>query len=258
MKKTTLKFSTFLVMSFCISGLMLFSSCTEEEIKKITEQVENTPPPGPDNSIPLPNWTDAAGILVSTKVKTVQSGISVEMGVATAAFYANLGDTTFADAGTVKCETKELTKQSNQVYVFTPIQTEPLGISMSPPIDWEIGGSGSVTAFTHSVVGNFPTADSISSALTFSNTGAYTLSAGNVSNADSVIFMIAGASGAPLLKTLPGNATSCTFTAAEMATLVVGTGLVQVVPMRITEHSIAPKKYYFIRQTAVSKTVTIN
>jgi len=260
MKKITQKIATLWMMSFCISGLMLFSSCSEEEIQKITEQAENTPTPTPtpDNSIPIPNWTDAAGVLVSTKVKTVQSGIAIEMGVASAVFYANLGDSTFADAGTVKCEDKELTKQSNNAYVFVPSQTEPMGITLSPPILWDIAGSGSVGAFSQSVSGNFPTTDSISSALTFANSATYTLSVGSVSNADSVIFMIAGPSGTPLIKTLSGNATSCTFTAAEMGSLATGSGLIQVVPTRITDNTFSGKKYYFIRQTSVSKPVTIN
>lgn len=260
MKKITQRIATLWMMSFCISGLMLFSSCTEEEIQKLTEQAENTPTPtpGPDNSIPIPNWGDAAGVLVSTKVKTVQSGIAVEMGVASAVFYANLGDSTFADAGTVKCEDKELTKQSNNAYVFVPTQTEPMGITLSPPILWDIAGSGSVGAFSQSVSGSFPTTDSISSALTFANSAAYTLSVGSVSNADSVIFMVVGSSGTPLIKTISGNATSCTFTAAEMSTLPTGTGLIQVVPTRITDNTFSGKKYYFIRQTSVSKTVTIN
>lgn len=259
MKKT--KFS---LASLCMSGLLLctamgLSSCSEEEIKKLTEQANNTPAPGPntDSSIPLPDWTDASGILVTTKAKTVTSGVSIDIGLATAVFYANVGDSTFTDAGAVNVEATALTKQSNNAYVFTPSQTNAQGITFSSPISWDIAGSGSVTAFTHDLTGAYPNADSVTSSLSFDNNNPYTLTVGNVSGADSVLFMIAGSSGTPLIKYLAGNATSCTFSATEMATIPAGTGIVQAVPMRITDNTISGKKYYYIRQTSVSKTVTV-
>lgn len=247
------------LLSLCMFGL-LFSSCSQEEIDKLVEQHQNnpTPTPTPNDNIPMPSWSDAYGVLAVTKVKTVQSSISIEIGVAAAAIYANLGDTALADAGTVKVESKELTKQANNSYVFTPSQTEPTGIAFSNPISWEVSGNGSVTAFTHDLTGAYPSADSITSALTFDNNNAYTLTVASVSDADSVLFMVVGASGTPLIKYQSGTATSCTFTQAEMATIPAGTGLVQVVPMRITDNTSGGRKYYYVRQTAVSKTVTVN
>lgn len=247
------------LLSLCILGFSL-SSCSQEEIDKLVNQNQNspTPTPSPSSNIPMPNWSDAYGVLAVTKVKTVQSSVSIEVGVAAAAIYANMGDTALADAGTVKVESKELAKQSNNSYVFIPSQTEPTGIAFSNPISWEVSGNGTVTAFSHDLTGAYPNADSITSALTFDNNNAYTLTVSSVSDADSVLFMVVGASGAPLIKYLSGTSTSCTFSQAEMATIPAGTGLVQVVPMRITDNTSGGRKYYYVRQTAVSKTVTVN
>jgi hypothetical protein len=247
------------LMSLCILGLSL-SSCSQEEIDKLVSQNQNntTPTPTPSTNIPMPSWSDAFGVLAVTKVKTVQSNVSIEIGVAAAAIYANLGDSALADAGTVKVESKDLTKQANNSYVFVPSQTEPTGIAFTNPISWEVSGNGTVTAFNHDLTGAYPSADSVTSATTFDNNNAYTLTVGSVADADSVLFMIAGPSGTPLLKYLSGTSTSCTFTQAEMATIPAGTGLIQVVPMRITDNTAGGRKYYYVRQTAVSKTVTIN
>jgi hypothetical protein len=261
--KTSMKkihpFLNFGVSALCLFGLML-SSCSQEEIDKLVNQAQNNPPPSPapSNDVPVPSWSDAHGVLVTTKVKTVNSGVSLDIGVATAVFFAGAGDSAFVEAGTVKVESKELTKQSNNSYTFAPSQTEPTGIAFSNPVSWEVSGNGPVAAFSHDLTGTWPDADSVSSALTFDNNSAYTLSAANVSGADSVIFMVIGSDGKYLLKYLGGNATSCTFTQAEMANIAAGTGLVQVVPLRVTTNTSGTRKYYYVRQTSVSKTVTVN
>jgi hypothetical protein len=247
------------LMSLCILGLFL-SSCSQEEIDELVKQNQNntTPTPTPNTNFPMPSWSDAFGVLVATQVKAVQSSASITIGVAAAAIYANMGDSALADAGTVKVESKELTKQPNNSYAFIPTQNEPTGIAFTNPISWEVSGNGTVSAFSHDLTGSFPNADSVTSATTFDNNNAYTLTVGSLADADSVLFMVAGSSGTPLLKYLSGTSTSCTFTQAEMATIPAGTGLIQVVPMRITDNTAGGRKYYYVRQTAVSKTVTIN
>lgn len=249
------------LLSLCVLGTAL-TSCSQEEIDKLVNQQQNNnnnPTPTPTSgSIPLPEYADAHGVLAVTKAKTVQSGVSISVGVATAAFYTNAGDSVFADAGTVKVESKDLTKQSNNAYAFVPSTTEPTGISFTNPISWEVSGNGSVTAFNHDLTGSYPDADSVTSALTFDNNSAYTLTASGITGADSVLFMVVGSSGAYVIKYLGGSATSCTFTQAEMGTIPAGSGLVQVVPMKITSTTTGGRKYYFVRQTSVSKSVTIN
>lgn len=246
------------LISLCVLGAAL-TSCSQEEIDKlINQQQNNTTPIPPSGSIPLPEFADAHGVLAVTKAKTVQSGVSISVGVATAAFYTNAGDSVFADAGTVKVESKDLTKQSNNAYTFVPSQTEPAGISFTDPISWEVSGNGSITAFNQDLTGSYPDADSVTSALTFDNNSAYTLTATGITGADSVLFMVVGSTGAYVVKYLGGTASSCTFTQAEMGAIPAGTGLVQVVPMKITSTTNGGRKYYFLRQTSVSKTVTIN
>jgi hypothetical protein len=245
--------------ALCLLGLTL-SSCTQEEIDKLVNQAQNNPPSGltPSNNVPIPSWDDAHGVLVTTKVKALNSGVSLEVGVANAVFFSAAGDTSFVDAGTVKVESKALVKEANNSYSFVPSQTEPNGIAYTNPVTWEVSGNGTVPAINQDLTGTWPDADSITSALTFDNNSAYTLTASTVSGADSVIFMVVGSDGKYLLKYLGGNATTCTFTQVEMANIAPGTGLVQVVPLKVTTNTSGSRKYYYVRQTAVARTVTVN
>jgi hypothetical protein len=107
---------------------------------------------------------------------------------------------------------------------------------------------------------SFPTITDIASIGTVSIHNSYTLSAiGNVSG-DSVIFVIAGPKGS-ISSTMGPNSTSCTFTAAQMATL--GTtnndkfGLLQIVPYRLRSQTIDGCKCYLLKEACLSKYVVL-
>jgi len=258
MKKIQYTLSGILIICMMFSVSLFLTSCSEEEIQNLVNQApDNTPVPTPDNSIPIPDWTDASGVLVATKVKSIQMGIAIDIGVASAVFYDVVGDTSFANAGEVKCQSTALTKHDNNAYVFAPTQTDPTGLSFSSTVSWNVEGAGNVSAFTHDLTGAFPDSDSITSSTSIDRNSAYTLSSTGVTNADSVLFIIAGGSGTPLIKYKAGNTITCDFTAAEMATLPAGPGIIQIVPMKIVDSTFGGRKNYFIRQTSVSKMVTI-
>jgi hypothetical protein len=92
----------------------------------------------------------------------------------------------------------------------------------------------------------------VSSANTVVRANGYTLTTSYVTGADSVIFVVGGVS-----KTMAGNTTSCSFTAAELSGLSTGTSIVQIAPWTYTSEVIDGKTIYFGKEIVHSRTVTI-
>jgi hypothetical protein len=209
------------------------------------------------NTTDLFSYNDAFGVLVGIKTVTTQNvggfETSIDLGTAVSVFPTSVGSSTFVDAGTVKNNTKLLTKQSNNSYVFTPSQTDFTGIDFDNGSSWEVSGSSNVTAFNYDFF-PFPSNPKITSSVTevtISSGYNFTLQSAN-SNADSVIFILASGN-EKAIKVLPGNATSANFSASELAAFKPSTqGLIQVTPYRITNDVVNGKKYYFVNQVTVS------
>jgi len=107
----------------------------------------------------------------------------------------------------------------------------------------------------------FPTIGDITTSGTVSTQSGYTLSSYGATSGDSVIFLITGPK-ATIRATLGPNATSCTFTAAQMASL--GTtggnkyGLLQIVPFSFAPQIVNGNKYYILKETCLSKYVVLD
>ncbi len=211
------------------------------------------------SSAELFNYSDSWGLLAGVKTVTYQTvpiigQQEIILGTAVAAFPTTQGGTTYQDAGTVQCNTKTLTKQSNNAYVFQPSQTDVTGIDFSSGADWNISGAASIPAITTSF-NSFPSTPSITSNKeNVSLSSGYTFSISSVSNADSILFILASGSGY-VQKRVGGNATSVTFSASDLSTLSASSyGLLQVTPYRYTTNtSIIPgKKVYLVNQVTVS------
>lgn len=86
---------------------------------------------------------------------------------------------------------------------------------------WTVAGSGNVPAFNYYHNAYVPTIGTLTSTTDIQTSGAYTISVASISGADSVVFVLAGPD-ASIQKVKAGNTTSCTFTAAEVATLGKG------------------------------------
>lgn len=232
----------------------LLSACKKEE-----EAPPSSPGGGSSSATPstTPTYTDADAVLAAVRVNTTQSTpigpIDIILGTASASFSVD-DFASFVQVGNVTCNSEALTPQSNNSYVHIPSATNPTGIDLtsSNEVVWTVAGGGGFAAFSRTVMGPFPTAGAISSSETVVRANGYTLTAGSVLNADSVVFTLG-----TLVRTLPGNASSCTFTASELSALGAGASLAQVVPYRATSEVIDGRNIYFVKQASRSKSVTI-
>ncbi|HLP52912.1 MAG TPA: hypothetical protein VK154_18615, partial [Chitinophagales bacterium] len=178
----------------------------------------------------------------------------ITLGTAVAAFSTAAGGTTYQDAGTVQCNTKALTRQSNNSYIFQPSQTDVTGIDFGSGSQWTIGGVGSIPAFTESFT-SFPSSPTITSnSETVTLASGYTFTVSGISNADSVLFILASGN-SYAEKRVGGNVTSVTFSAADLSALQASSqGLLQVTPYRFKTNTTAipGKKIYLVNQVTVS------
>lgn len=226
-----------------------------------TEGDDDVTPPG-QTIPPTPMPADANGVLAAIKIRTTQTisipgmpdqVVNIDMGVGSAAFYESGNTSTLLDAGTVNLTNKDLTKQSNNSYIYMPSGTDATGIDFSADgVSWSVSGSGSIPAFTKNTGNAFPNADAVTSGSTVSKSSGYTLTASNVSGADSVYFQVHD-----VVVSRPNNTNSYTFTAAELANVPTGPSIVQVVAMKITSENVSGKMMYFVKETSVSKNITV-
>jgi len=254
MKKT----STTLLIALSAFVISL-SSC-----KKDDDSNTNTNPT-PVSTTDLFDFSDSWGLLAGVKTVTFQTipviggTQEIDLGTAVVAFNDAAGSNTYLDAGTAKCNTKTLTKQSNNSYVFQPSQTDITGIDFSSGSDWEVTGAGSIPAITHSF-NTFPTTPTITSNKeTVTRANGYTFSTSSVSYADSVLYVISSGNNY-VKKSVAGNVSSVTFTASELSTLDASSyGLIQVTPYAYqTNTTVVPgKKVYFVNQVTVSDIVEV-
>ena len=197
---------------------------------------EPTEAEAPTDPQPQPAGADA--VLIGLKSSSEVQGFTVEIGTPVAVF---LDGSNFKDVGAVTCETKELTKNSNNSYTYIPDpQNDPadaFGVSYSGTIDWTVEGGNGFPALTKSADGTFPSGLTLTVANgdAISVDGAFTLeTSSNISNADSVYFSVIGPSG-NVMSRQHGSVSSYTFTADEMAEIGKGSGYVQVAAYRISE-----------------------
>lgn len=241
------KITTILMLLVIVATV---SSCK----KATTAAAPSTTPP----SVTPPSDAAGAFAAVISKTNTTVGGITVplEIGLAVAWFGASGA---FVDGGNVTCNANALTK-TNNAYAFQPASATPTGIDFSSStVAWTGSGAGSVAAFSYNDVSAFPSADDITSSTEVSTASSYTLTtSGTTGSQDSVIFNISGPN-KNILKVLPAYTTSYTFTAAEMGTLGTGSnsGVIQIAPYRVNGQTINGKKYYFVKETCVTKFINL-
>lgn len=209
-----------------------------------------TPPPST-----TPTFGDGYGVLAAVKSESTVQGFTIVIGIATAVFTTDLFST-FVPAGAVSCVGETLTMNTNNSYTFTPGQTSPTGIDFgsNPDPNWSVAGNGNIPGFTHTTTIGFPTAGDVSSSETVTIANGYTLSvpAGSVAGADSVLFLVGGVSATEM-----GNATSHTFSAADLSGLAAGSNVVQVAAYKIEEVTYSSKNFWFVNEIVKTKIVTV-
>ncbi len=233
--------------------LLSVSACKKETTNNNT-QTQNV------STTDLFNYSDAWGLLAGVKTVTYQTipviggQQEIILGTAVTAFNTTEGSTTYQDAGTVQCNTKTLTKQSNNAYVFQPSQSDITGIDFSSGSAWSVSGAGNVPAinYTFNAFPSSPTITSNKEELTLAN--GYTFSISGLSTADSVLYILASGDNY-VEKRVGGNTSSVTFSAADLSTLQASDyGLIQVTPYKfLVNTNVMPgKKVYFVNQVTVS------
>lgn len=243
----TMAIASLIALAFAATG------CNKEEA------VEPTPAGGGSTNTGgasvNPVLAGADGALFAVKTVTIQDipfigPIEVEINTGVGSFYDDAGAS--IQAGQVRCNDSLFTYQNN-AYFFQQSTSNPTGLDFSGGVEWDVTGGNGIPAFTRQITAiPFPVVEAITSAITFPRDVDYTLSTTNVTGADSVYFTVGG-----VFKRLGGNATSCTFTAAELSTLSAGTSIVQIAAWTYTSEDIAGKTIYFGNETVQTRTITL-
>ena len=254
MKTTIFDISKLGIVLLALSFAMV--SCSKDEENNDDDNNNNNQQ---EEAQTFPTPGDADGTLVAVKSVSIQDTpigpIEIQIGTAVGVFTDDgftSGD--FISAGMVTCNGSELGINANNSYTFTDITaTNPTGIDFNNDVEWDVTGANGIPAFNFNAdVFGFPSATAITSSTTVDKADGYTVTCNNVSGADSTLFNIGGA-----IKTLAGNATSCTFTAAELADVATGMSVVQVVPYVIGSNTFGSKKIYFVNEYVQSQSVTV-
>lgn len=239
--------------------VILLNSCKKDDTTNTNTN------PSPVSTTDLLDFSDSWGLLAGVKTVTFQTipviggTQEIDLGTAVVAFNDAAGSNTYIDAGTAKCNTKTLTKQSNNSYIFQPSQTDISGIDFSSGSSWDVSGAGSIPAITHTF-STFPSTPTITSDKeTVTRANGYTFSTTAISSADSVLYVISSGNNY-VKKSVAGNVTSVTFSASELSALDASSyGLIQVTPYAYqTNTTVVPgKKVYFVNQVTVSDIVEV-
>ncbi len=237
-----------------LAGVLL-AGCKKEESDDSSNN--NGGGSGNGTASTTPSFTGANGVLVATRsysvVSTPLGPQDILIGLAFGAF----SDDQFAtrvNAGPVSCNGQSVPLQAGNAYVYTPPPSNPTGIDLTATneVTWTVGGGSGFTGFTRTIMGAYPITGEITSGATVSRAAGHTLSASSVANADSVLFAIG-----TVTRTIPGNASVCTFSSAELSGLLPGAALAQVVSYSSVSESIGGKQIHFVKQSLRNQSVTV-
>ncbi|MEJ5302233.1 MAG: hypothetical protein HPY80_01070 [Bacteroidales bacterium] len=226
------KINVLLLVILAVSQILV--SCSKDE------GGDNGGPTQPNNPSGF-NVPDGIGVLAAIKLTTITPipGMgNYEVTTATGtAWFGTIGSSSGNDAGTVKLNNQALTWQSTGGVYIGNFQTS------FPPVSWEVSGSASVPAFTKNITapfpefsGDLPENPTTSSDLTI-NLG------GKVSNADSVIAVVAG--NTAVMKVVSAGTNQVTFNKSQLGNL--GTiRQISVNAVKYLPETIEGKKIWFI------------
>lgn len=167
--------------------------------------------------------------------------------------------TNTTEAGTVTCNDTELDiddpfSNANLPWYYT-LSDYIFDFGYVPDVTWNVSGGNGVTAFNYVDQNPAPEINWFNLASTININNPLTVNFTNVNSNDAVFFTVAGDKGR-VNKAGAANATSVTFTAAELQQVAIAGGgqiAVQVMPVRISNRTFNGKKYYFVKQTAFAK-----
>ena len=227
--------------------LMLFS-CKKED---------DTNPDNNQSSGHSYKFSDGLGVLAAVKsvsyVEVMGQLIPTYVNTASAVFLQSAGSSNFVDAGAVKVTGKSLKQYANKSYVYENLM-DPLNFDGG--IQWQVGGSGQVPAFSHTVsrpMPSFSGYQNLPSTINRSSDFTVQLS-GRVTNADSVLVQIISTNGHAMV-IVAGNSANATLSASKLGSLSASNNaMVMVAPMNFSSQTFDGKKMYFVNEFAATKT----
>lgn len=226
--------------------LIIFSACENSDVTPEATKVSTTPAIKGSAGV---CWALRTVTTVNTGGINIGSDITIDVGTGIGIFMDN-GKS--VDVGTVTLNGLPLQNTSN-TYMTTVSATQPTGVDFSKGIKWAISGGNGFSAFNHTVTNSFPATGTFTSPKTLNKADGYTLSFSSVSGADSIIFAVND-----VVKTVPGNTKSYTFSAVQLSKLSKGPGVVQAVPYNFKIANYGGKNIAFGNQISYSQTITIN
>ena len=237
------------LISLLLISVCTFTACKDDEGDDTPATPTQNNNNNNQNSDPTISFSDADGSLIAIKSSTSTPIGNIPLGTAVGAFYDG-GNLT--DVGTVSVEGVDLTKNSNNSYTATASASNPSGISYSLPIEWSVSGANGFSAFTENNMQDFPAVAEVNSGGTVDKSDGYTLSTTSISNSDSVVFTVGN-----VAKIVSANTTSYTFSSQELSSLSNGSNIVSIAPYNFYSKTISSKKIYFVNESVVQKSVTI-
>ncbi|HZH54944.1 MAG TPA: hypothetical protein VFD72_04780 [Sphingobacteriaceae bacterium] len=254
-KNQKIKFACFAIL--ILSLFLSTQACKKKENSEPDNQTGTGAVPMPF----YPNPSDADAVLIAVKssvpspvqIPGMSMGITIDFGMGIAVFKGN------TKADKVSLNNTELTF-TNGVHTWLPNFKNALdptaltGINLDGDITWNV-----TNPTIQKTLSSLPGKPEVLSGKTITKSEGYVISNRLASGAQHVLYAI-HANNKTVMKTLSGNSTSCTFTAAELAELgTTKNAIVQANAYRISDEMIGGKKVYFVRQSSYSVTsVEIN
>ena len=233
-----------LFLAFLAAGILL-TGCSKDDGDNGNGQNQPNNPSGF-------NIPDGVGVLAAVKVTTITpvpgyGNYEVTTGTGTA-WFGSPGATVGSDAGTVKLNNQALSWEPNSGVYMANFETS------FPPVSWEVSGSSSVPAFTKNITASFPefTGElpenpTINADLTINLSG-------KVSNADSVIAVVAG--NTAVMKVVSAGSSQLTISKSQLSSL--GTiRQVSVNAVKYLPETIQGKKFWFILEGSKARVYSV-
>lgn len=234
-------------------GGFLMQSCEKEDLIP-EDPTDSTTQSSGTAAQPQIDGADGALWAVKSHSTTTVAGQTINMTIGTGVAFFNDGvtATTFVEVGDVSLNSENLTKNDNNSYTSVPSQSQPTGISFSSGVDWTVSGGNGIPAISKNVTLGFPTVNAITSATTIDKSQSYTLTTSGVTGADSTLFIVGG-----VTKTIVGNATTCTFSAAELSEVTTGTSFIQIAAYTMMNEDVSGKTIYYGNETVQTLTAEV-
>lgn len=261
MKKLTYFIAPVIAMSVGMA------SCSKDDNKTTTPTTTTPTATGPTAATPAtPGDVDGALISVRMDYNSQPAGspvpVKITSEIGLAVFFSAPGSSTKLDAGTVTVNTYNLDKGTDNSYSkVATIASTPADLNFDNGSSWNVGGSGSVTAFSVNHTAAFPSFDgTMPSSITKSSGLTIQLDNSTLSGADSVLVLVAAGSKS-FTKTFGPNAGTATISAAELSgfpAVTDNSAVMEVCPYNFTTTTKNGKKYVMIKEQAVVKNININ